>query len=74
MEKSKKIVDKEKSLNLVRCPKCGYYNKKKFIDSYGKCNGCKNVLNEQAAFKYNMIKKMNLFKKKQIGYCWRKDA
>lgn len=65
--------DIEKNLNITKCPYCGYYNKNKFIKSYGKCNRCKSILNEKANFKYTMIKKMHLFKKGQAGYGYQKE-
>lgn len=70
MQKKSQI---ERELNLTKCPKCGYYNHNKFINDYGKCNMCKTVLNEKANFRYNMIKRLHLFKKGQIGYYYKRD-
>ena len=64
----------EKELNLIKCPSCGKYNFITFIKKYGRCNGCKEVLDEKANFKYTMIKKLHLFKKSQIGHLYKRDV
>ena len=66
--------NEKKKLDLIKCPKCGYYNGKGYIKKYGKCNGCKNILSKEADFKYNMIKKLHLFKKGQIGFDYKQDV
>lgn len=52
---------------LIQCDYCGYRNKKYYINKYGKCNRCKNILNDRAYFKYMLIKKLRLIKKGEIG-------
>lgn len=64
----------EKNLNITKCPICEKYNNNDFLKKYGKCNLCNTVLDEKAYFKYTMIRKLHLFKKKQIGYTYKKDA
>lgn len=39
----------KKALNLIKC-KCGYYNKKKYINIYGTCRMCGRVLDLKAKF------------------------
>ena len=63
----------EKEFDMTKCPNCGYYNRNKFLKKYGKCNRCKLILDKEADFKYEMIKKLHLFKKGQAGFFYKED-
>lgn len=56
----------EKKEEFVVC-ECGYNNKLKNINFYGTCTCCGKILNEQAKFRYDMYKKLRLWK----GKNWR---
>ena len=57
---------KEKTKDLwIKCPNCNYQNKKVFIDIYGTCRLCNKVLNEKAKFKYEMFKRLRLWRNKK---------
>ena len=49
----------------IKCPNCGYQNKKIFIDVYGTCRLCNKVLDEKAKFKYEMFKRLRLWRNKK---------
>jgi hypothetical protein len=51
-----------KDLGLIYCDKCGYCNRVEMISKYGTCRGCLAVLDEKAKFKYEMNKKLRLWK------------
>lgn len=52
--------------NFVICD-CGYCNNKRAIDFYGNCKNCNKIINEKAWFKFNMYKKLHMWK----GTAWR---
>lgn len=70
----KKKNDIEEAFNLTKCPKCGRYNYNGYVVKYGKCKVCKSVLDKKADFKYTMIRKLHLFKTKQAGHLYKRDA
>lgn len=44
------------------CPKCGYYNLKQNWQVYGTCTRCGATLDEKIKFKYEMNKKLRLWR------------
>lgn len=70
----KKKDNIERELDNTKCPNCGRYNHNNYVKRYGRCRCCKEILDEQANFKYTMIKKMHLFKKGQAGHLYKWDA
>lgn len=57
----KKYIDREIfESQFVKCPKCGYRNKKGYALFYGTCNCCGFVLDKKIVFKNEM-------KKRRIG-------
>ena len=54
---------KEKWLkdNFLICG-CGYHNKKEWTSYFGTCNRCRKVLDKKAYFKYEMNKRLRLWK------------
>lgn len=63
----------EENLNLIKCPRCNYCNRKYFVKKYGTCNKCNKVLDEKAYFKYRMAKKLHLVRYGQMGFYYRDD-
>ena len=60
------MKDKEKGKDLwIKCPICGYQNKKIFIDVYGTCRLCNKVLDEKAKFKHEMFIRLRLWRNKK---------
>lgn len=57
-KKEKKIIP------LIKC-ECGYNNQPHNVEVYGTCNGCKKVLDEKAKFRYDMNKKLRLWRGKK---------
>ena len=51
-----------KGLGLIYCEDCGYCNRVEMIAKYGTCRGCNKVLDDKAKFKYEMNKKLKLWK------------
>jgi ribosomal protein L37AE/L43A len=49
--------------NII-CDKCGYQNHKRFVDIYGTCHLCGNVLNKKAKYEYEMVKRLYLWRGK----------
>ena len=60
--------DKFDPNDFIKCEKCGYCNKKYFIQKYGTCNCCKNVLDPKAKFEYDMVNKLKLWKRDKNKY------
>lgn len=48
---------------FIVCEECGYNNIKHYVDFFETCNCCNKVLNEKAKFKYEMNKKLGLWRK-----------
>lgn len=48
----------------IKCPYCNYENHEFNVKTYGTCTRCKKVLDEKAKFKYEMNKKLRLWKGK----------
>lgn len=57
-------MKKKVKLENYDCPYCGYSNLKKNYEVYGTCTRCGKVLNEKAKFKYEMNKKLRLWRGK----------
>lgn len=51
----------KEDLGLIKC-ECGYNNKPIYVSVYGSCLRCKRVLDEKAKFKYDMKRKMRLWR------------
>lgn len=58
------MKDKTKGLNLIQCPKCKYNNKPENVKFYGTCRLCDSVLDEKAKYKYEMNKRLRLWRGK----------
>lgn len=54
---------KRKYEENIKC-ECGYQNKKHNVEIYGTCTRCRKVLDEKAKFKYEMNKKLRLWRGK----------
>lgn len=59
---------KYKDLGNIQCEKCGYCNHKEYVKYSGVCNGCGNILDEKAYFKFQMNKKLRLWKGKRRNW------
>lgn len=46
----------------IKCPYCEYNNHKVNVQTYGTCTRCRKVLDEKAKFKYEMNKKLRLWR------------
>lgn len=55
MEK-KEIINKN-----IKC-ECGYQNHPENIQKYGNCRGCGKIIDERAHYKYEMFKRLNLWR------------
>lgn len=63
--KKEKKIDREKFLTqFVQCPKCGYRNKKVFLERIGACKCCGKILDPKAHMKYVINKKKKYYDKK----------
>ena len=51
-----------KDLRLVYCSNCGYCNKAEMVAKFGTCRRCNMTLDEKAKFKYEMNKKLRLWR------------
>lgn len=49
---------------LTLCSKCGYNVKEQYLRTYGSCLRCGNIMDEKIHFKYEMSKKMKLWRGK----------
>lgn len=58
---------KFKQLVFIKCPYCGYNNKKENVNKYGTCTGCKKTIDGRAKYKYEMICRLKLWRKKDNG-------
>lgn len=54
----------DKPLDNVKC-ECGYCNKKYWVNIYATCKLCGKVLDDRAKFKYEMNKKLKLWRGKK---------
>ena len=53
----------KKSFDNVICKKCGYQNKKHYAKFFGTCLCCGNIIDDKAKFKYEMNKRLLLYRK-----------
>ena len=56
----------ERELKMKKCPKCGKYSSMVYVKSYGACL-CGEVLDKKAKYKYEMNKRLRLWRGKNIG-------
>lgn len=49
--------------NNVVCKECGYNNKKHYAKFFGTCLCCGNIIDDKAKFKYEMNKRLLLYRK-----------
>ena len=49
---------------LIKCPYCGYNNKKYNVKHWGTCTKCRKVLDKKEKFKMEMYKKLMMWRKK----------
>lgn len=56
---------KEKDIfeNMIKCPKCGKWSRKSYVEIYGSCL-CGEILDEKAKYKYEMFKRLRLWRNK----------
>lgn len=40
--------------NFIKCPNCGYLNRKEAVDKWGTCLSCKTVLDKKAKLKFEL--------------------
>lgn len=40
--------------NFIKCPSCGYLNRKEAIAKWGTCLSCKTVLDKKAKLKFEL--------------------
>lgn len=52
-----------KPLDNIKC-ECGYQNHKENVQVFGTCRGCGKVLDARAKYKYEMNKKLKLWRGK----------
>ena len=52
----------KKPLDNIKC-ECGYQNHKDMVKYYGTCKMCGKVLDPQAKYKYEMNKRLRLWRK-----------
>lgn len=52
---------KEKMMDYIIC-ECGYNNKPWNVQNYGTCTRCRKVLDPKAKYKYEMNKKLRLWR------------
>lgn len=52
-----------KPLDNIKC-ECGYQNHKENVQVFGTCRGCGKVLDSKAKYKYEMNKKLKLWRGK----------
>lgn len=50
----------------VICDRCGYQNHKRFVDKYGTYHLCGNVLDKKAKYEYEMVKRLYLWRGKDM--------
>ena len=63
--KKEKKIDREEFLaQFVQCEKCGYRNKKVFLERTGCCNNYGKILDPRAHMKYIINKKRKNYGKK----------
>ena len=55
---------KKEHLDNIKC-ECGYCNKKDMIAVYGTCKYCGKVLDDRAKYKYEMRRKLQLWRGKK---------
>lgn len=55
--------DKHFFEKMVKCPRCGKWSLKTYVQQYGSCL-CGEVLDEKAKFKYEMFVKLRLWRNK----------
>lgn len=53
---------------MIKCPRCGKWSKKSYIDTYGTCL-CGEILDDKAKFRYEMFCRLRLWRNKN----YRKD-
>ena len=53
MKRKKRIknYDEFMNVNFIKCPHCGYNNKKDYFVNYGTCLNCLEILDEKIYFK-----------------------
>ena len=52
----KKYIDRNEFFekNFIKCPICGYLNRKEAISKWGTCLSCKTVLDKKAKLKFEL--------------------
>lgn len=57
------MIKQHKNIN-IKCPCCKYENHKEMIGLYGTCKLCGKVLDKKAKYKYEIYKRLNLWRKR----------
>ena len=60
----KNMKKKKQMVQHVIC-ECGYYNQPENVSFFGTCTRCRKVLDPKAKFRYDMYKKLRLWKGKR---------
>ena len=61
------MTKKEKPLKILFCDICSYGNNPDYVKYTGLCHGCGKVLDDKAFFKYQMNKKLRLWRGKRMA-------
>ena len=56
---------KEKWNINIKCEVCGYQNHKHYVDVFGRCHLCGNILDQKAFFMSQMNKRLHIWKGKK---------
>ena len=64
----KRISKEEFEMKFVKCPECGYRNKKVYIENYGTCNCCDKVLDGKAKLRYELKVRNEHYGRKKVRW------
>ena len=60
-----KLSKDEFEKKFIKCPKCGYRNKRVYVDNYGTCNCCDEVLDGKARLRYELKVRNKHYKRRK---------
>lgn len=64
MTKFKDSKEEFMKKRFITCKNCGYNNERSRFLQYGTCLNCSEILDEKVYFKIEMLKKINMNKRK----------
>lgn len=64
IDKSKYTSREEFESNFVKCPLCGYMNKKIYFKRTGTCKGCSKILDVKMRMSYEIYTRNRAYQKK----------